>query len=168
MSETLISLDSVLQSLNDIVSHYLSKAELFPPVGSNAHNDYYYGYQQIKAKPKVKAWFRIVKLGLEVDIKLAVAFFQRMAIERDKIFKSMEYGSEHLKKWIADRFLPAAIDQVLSWAKGASPPILPGNDSLQVFWTMVLDCYTEMIGSHIKQFLVAMQWCGGFEVAKHR
>lgn len=166
-SEKLVLLDTVTQSLNDIVSHYLSKAELFPRVKYKSKATHY-GQPQIVEKPDIKSWLRTAKLGFDTDARMVAPFFQRMAGEWDKLAASSQADSERQRRWIRDQFLPAAINHIIAWTQTTTPPILPGDESLLVFWLMVLDCYTATMATHQQQFLAALRWCGGFEVIENR
>jgi hypothetical protein len=160
-SDDLKSLDVVVESMKDIVSHRLSQAELFPKESSEDSGHYYKSLDSAE-RPDIDAWFRVIKLGLETGTDLT-AFFQRMTSEWKSVRKASQYGLAEKYKWITDAFLPEAMARVISWSQSTIPPVPPGHVALQVFWRMVLDYYQTRIDTHCQQFLVSLSWSGGFE-----
>lgn len=121
---------------------------------------------QLIKKPNIDAWFEVVKLGLETEVDLTV-FIQKMGSE-SKTPPTLSHIPADKKQWVADEFLPMAIDRIISWSQTTTPPIVPGHLLLQPFWAIVLDCYITTTDKNSKPFFVALRWCGGFEAVKHR
>jgi hypothetical protein len=160
-SDDLKSLDVVVESMKDIVSHRLSQAELFPKEHSEDLGQSY-KYPDSAERPDIDGWFRVIKLGLETGTDLT-AFFQRMTSEWKSVRKAFQYDLRKKERWIAEVFIPEAMDRVISWSQSTIPPVPPGHVPLQVFWRMVLEYYQPRIDTHCEQFLVSLSWSGGFE-----
>ena len=178
-SKKLVSSTIVRQVIKELVADLLSNSEPFPRTQHRVTGETrltrprgpvpggYHHFSELIEKPNIDAWFEVVKLGLEAEVDLTV-FIQRMESEWQTPPNSSSHGSADKKQWISDKFLPVAIDRIISWSQTTTSPVAPRHSLLQPFWAMVLDCCISTTDKNGEQFFVALRWCGGFEIVKHR
>jgi hypothetical protein len=109
----------------------------------------------------LETWIAAVKESVALGSLAIQSYFKRMLATWDKM-------PVHEKTWMAQNFLPGAMDCLAEWEASCTPPRSPGDETLQCFWTMSLFCYLQHFEDHPTQLLKALYWCGDFGKLKDR